>query len=87
MHADAGTAVISLSTRPGIVELEVSDDGCGLGDAVEKVEASPILARMRQRLSLAGGDLHIHSTPDHGTRVVARAKLETETGQGDGEAA
>jgi signal transduction histidine kinase len=79
LHADAGNALISLSTRAGLVVLEVSDDGCGLDGALEKVQASPILARMRQRLSLAGGDLHILSMPDCGIRVVARAKLEAET--------
>jgi len=91
LHADAGTALVSLSTRPGLVELEVSDDGCGLDGALEKVQASPVLARMRQRLSLAGGDLHILSTPDCGIRVIARGKLEVEPGEqrvlGEGEAA
>jgi signal transduction histidine kinase len=91
MHADAGNALLSLSTRAGVVELEISDDGCGLDGALDKVKASPTLARMRQRLSLAGGELHIHSTPDCGTRVIARAKLDTEAGDvkaaGEGEAA
>jgi signal transduction histidine kinase len=91
LHADAGNASVVLTTKPGLVELEVSDDGCGLDGALEKVQASPILARMRQRLSLAGGDLHILSTPDCGIRVVARAKLEAGPGEenihGEGEAA
>ena len=91
LHADAGNALVSLSTRPGLVELEVSDDGCGLDGALEKVQASPVLARMRERLSLAGGDLHILSTPDCGIRVIARAKLEVQPGEekilGEGEAA
>jgi len=87
LHADAGTARILLTTRPGVIELEVSDDGCGLDGAHERVKASPILARMRQRLSLAGGDLHIHSTPDCGTRIVARARLDVnaEAGKVHGE--
>jgi signal transduction histidine kinase len=45
---------------------------------VERMKNSAVLAKMGQRLSLAGGDLHIHSTPDCGTRVIARARLETE---------
>ncbi|HZE08253.1 MAG TPA: histidine kinase [Gemmatimonadaceae bacterium] len=78
LHGDAGNALVSLSARPGLVELEVSDDGCGLDHAVERMKNSAVLAKMGQRLSLAGGDLHIHSTPDCGTRVIARARLETE---------
>ncbi|HJQ12852.1 MAG TPA: histidine kinase [Gemmatimonadaceae bacterium] len=82
LHADAGHALISLSAHPGLIELEVCDDGRGLDDALEKMIESPVLANMRQRLSLAGGDLHIHSTPDCGTRVVARVRLDTETKPG-----
>lgn len=78
MHADAGNALVSLTVHPGLIELEVTDDGCGLDDSLEKVRNSSVLARMRQRLSLAGGELHIHSTRGCGTRVVARARLETE---------
>jgi signal transduction histidine kinase len=78
MVADAGSAVVSLSSGPGIVELEVSDDGSGLDNAVERMRSDPVLNRMRQRLSLVGGDLHIQSTRDCGTRVIARAALTTE---------
>jgi signal transduction histidine kinase len=65
----------------------VSDDGCGLDNALEKMKNSQVLANMRQRLSLAGGDLHIHSTRDRSTRVVGRAKLDTADAHGEGEAA
>ena len=75
-HADAGSAHLSLSARPGIVQLEISDDGCGFDGAVEQVRRNSVLARMRERLSLAGGELHIDSTKDFGTRVVATVKLE-----------
>lgn len=78
LHADAAKAVVSLTGRPGLIELEVTDDGCGLDNSLQRMQENPVLARMRQRLSLAGGDLHIHSTRDCGTRLIARAKLETE---------
>ncbi|MEO8580329.1 MAG: histidine kinase [Gemmatimonadales bacterium] len=77
-HADAGSALLSLSARPGLVQLEISDDGCGFDGAVEQVRRNSVLARMRERLSLAGGELHIDSTKDYGTRVVATVKLEME---------
>jgi signal transduction histidine kinase len=71
--ADAGTATVALSARSdGVVELEIVDDGSGLDEPLEAVRANPVLCRMRQRLSLAGGDLHIDSgAGGKGTRVVA----------------
>jgi len=77
-HADAGTATVSLSARAGLVELEIRDDGCGFDRLVTKARANSTLERIRERLSLAGGELHIDSTRDSGTRVVARIRLETE---------
>jgi two-component system sensor histidine kinase UhpB len=77
-HADAATAIVSLSARPGLVELEISDDGCGFDSQVTLARANSALERIRERLSLAGGELHIDSTRDSGTRVVARIRMETE---------
>jgi len=77
-HADAATVTLSLSARRGLVELEVSDDGHGFGDSGQTTRTSSVLARMCERLSLAGGDLHIDSRRDGGTRVVATVRLETE---------
>jgi signal transduction histidine kinase len=79
--ADAGTATIMLSARPdGVVELEIVDDGSGLDEPLETVRANPTLCRMRERLSLAGGDLHIDSgIGGRGTRVVATVRVEEES--------
>jgi glucose-6-phosphate-specific signal transduction histidine kinase len=44
------------------------------------VRANPVLCRMRERLSLAGGDLHIDSgAGGRGTRVVATVRVEEES--------
>ncbi len=77
-HADAGTATVVLSARPGLVELEISDDGCGFDSQATTARANSALERIRERLSLAGGELQIDSTRDSGTRVVARIRMETE---------
>jgi len=79
--ADAGMATIMLSARPdGLVELEIVDDGSGLDEPLETVRANPVLCRMRERLSLAGGDLHIDSgAGGRGTRVVATVRVEEES--------
>ena len=90
MHADAGNALVSLSARHGLIELDVSDDGCGMDNALQKMESNPVLSRMRQRLSLAGGELHVHSTRECGTRIIARVAIDNELGKGEageGEAA
>ena len=77
-HANAGRATLSLRARPGYVQLEVTDDGCGFEGAMEKERGEAGLATMRERLSLAGGQLHIDTTGDRGTRVTAWIGMDTE---------
>jgi len=77
-HADAGRATVSLRARPGYVELEVNDDGRGFEGPLEKRRGESGLAAMRERLSLAGGELHIDTAGDHGTRVIAWVGMDTE---------
>jgi len=77
-HADAGHATVRLIAQPGYVELEVSDDGRGLDGPVAEKRASARFAKMKERLSLAGGDLHIDSTKESGTRVRAWVGMTTE---------
>jgi signal transduction histidine kinase len=77
-HADAGHATVSLRARPGYVELEVSDDGCGFEGALEKKRGDSGFTTMRERLSLAGGALHIDTARDRGTRVTAWIGMDTE---------
>jgi signal transduction histidine kinase len=77
-HADAGRATVSLRARPGYVELEVNDDGRGFEGPLEKKRAESALTAMRERLSLAGGELHIDTAGDRGTRVIAWVGMDTE---------
>ena len=77
-HANAGRATLSLRARPGYVQLEVTDDGFGLEGALEKQRGETGLATMRERLSLAGGELHIDTAGDRGTRVTAWVGMDTE---------
>jgi signal transduction histidine kinase len=77
-HADAGHATVSLRARPGYVELEVNDDGHGFEEPLEKKRAESALSAIRERLSLAGGELHIDTTADRGTRVIAWVGMDTE---------
>src|SRR3954471_12487364 len=77
-NADAGEATVTLRARPGYVELEVTDDGRGLEGPAEKKRVSSGFAAMRERLSLAGGELHIDTARSKGTRVTAWVGMETE---------
>jgi signal transduction histidine kinase len=77
-HADAGRATVSLRARPGYVELEVKDDGRGFEGPKERKRAESGLATMRERLSLAGGELHIDTAGNRGTRVIAWVGMDTE---------
>ena len=77
-HAAAGSVSVFLSARPGLIELEISDDGCGFDNLATKARANSAFERIRERLSLTGGELHIDSTRDSGTRIMARIRIETE---------
>ena len=65
--------------REDEVRLEVRDYGRGFDPTVAPVESGPGervgLAGMRERVSMLGGRLEIHSQPDAGTTVVATVDL------------
>ena len=77
-HADASHATVSLRARPGYVELEIKDDGRGFEGPLEKRRGQSGLAAIRERLSLAGGRLHIDTAQDRGTTVIAWIGMDTE---------
>ncbi|HST08698.1 MAG TPA: histidine kinase [Gemmatimonadaceae bacterium] len=77
-HADVGQAKVTLRARPGYVELEVTDDGRGFEGPLEKNRSNSGFAAMRERLSLAGGELHIDTARETGTRVTAWVAMDTE---------
>ncbi len=72
MHAVAKSANVNVYIRDGRVRMEVSDDGSGFGQASSRVPVgSSRLARVRDRVILAGGSMNVTSTPNGGTRVTA----------------
>ncbi len=73
-HAGSSQVVISLATTPEErIQLEIRDDGIGFDPTAVPADRYG-LAGMRERADLIGADLHVESTPGHGTRIV----LETE---------
>ena len=77
-HADAGRVTMSLRAKPGYVSLEITDDGCGFERPLGNKREGAGLAAIRERLSLAGGDLHIDMARDRGTRITAWVGTDTE---------
>ncbi len=85
-HAHAQRAVVRVRLLPGLLLIEVSDDGKGFDsktflnrDALE-TEQQIGLQAMRDRVQEAGGAWEIHSTPGTGTTVRARFPVVMPTG-------
>jgi signal transduction histidine kinase len=77
-HARAGGARLSLRVEAGDVILDVADDGAGfdLGEAEARRPGMGLFS-MRERLGLVGGTLDVRTAPGRGTRVRARAPLDS----------
>jgi PAS domain S-box-containing protein len=74
-HAQASHARVDLVRWDGFLTLSVTDDGMGFDAGVFKDGANFGLVGMRERSSLAGGSLEIHSQAGHGTEVVFRVPI------------
>jgi signal transduction histidine kinase len=78
-HAQTQQVRIELRRREDEVCLEVQDYGRGFDPAAAPVESGPGervgLAGMRERISMLGGKLEIHSEPDVGTTVAVTVPL------------
>ena len=72
-HAQATSAVISVTERGGMLEASVTDDGQGLPDAGrlgprgDGLEGGFGMSGMRERAELVGGELQWVPAPGHGT--------------------
>ena len=69
-HARATAVSISLAQQDGLITLEVTDNGCGLGTPAR----SSGLASMRRRAENHGGNLRITAPDDGGTRLTWTAR-------------
>ena len=70
-HANAGSVLVRLVARAGLLQLQVADDGVGCDPDRMLGSGGSGLGGMRERLRLYGGKLELHSAPGEGTRLRA----------------
>jgi signal transduction histidine kinase len=74
-HAGASRAEVTVRSAPGMLELDVLDDGRGGGSPTSEGGGRGI-AGMRERATMLGGTLDAGPLPEGGYRVHARLPLE-----------
>jgi signal transduction histidine kinase len=78
-HAgDGARATIVIAERDGSLAFEVSDDGAGFEPLTDQRRAG--LQHIADRVDALGGELHISSTPGHGTRIRGTIPLDVAAG-------
>ncbi len=75
-HAGATRAEVTVRSAPGMLELDVLDDGRG-GTPPSTDGGGRGIAGMRERATMLGGTLDAGPLPEGGFRVHARLPLET----------
>jgi signal transduction histidine kinase len=75
-HSGAARVEVALRYRPGMLEIDVADDGCGASTGAGGGHGLP---GMRERAAVLGGTLDAGPRPEGGYRV--RARLPTGAGR------
>jgi signal transduction histidine kinase len=79
-HSSANHVEVTLQEEQKMLTLTVLDNGLGFKvDDAAKSEGLG-MAGMRERASLAGGTLEIHSLPGQGTQVCCRLPIRGNNG-------
>jgi hypothetical protein len=69
-HAGASHVRVALSGTERDVQLTVHDNGKGIGASLESAPKTFGLLGMRERASMLGGELSVHSNPGAGTSIM-----------------
>ncbi len=76
-HSFASSIEVELKMDGSFLILNIKDNGCGFIKADENEINTFGLAGMEERADLAGGRLEIFSTPEKGTEICCKIKIET----------
>jgi len=79
-HASANRVEVVLKTRDGLLTLAVADDGQGFESHHLSESEGLGVAGMRERATLVGGALEVHSEPKKGTRVYFKVPIDGRLG-------
>jgi two-component system, NarL family, sensor kinase len=71
-HSGAAAASVVLRCDPGLVSLQIADDGAGFDLEAVGDRNGFGLNGMAERAELVGGHLDVHSRPGRGTTIEAR---------------
>lgn len=75
-HSGASKAVVTLGITDDLVQLTVSDTGCGFDTTSNKMTSGLGFTGMKERLRLIGGQLSIQSDFTRGTRIEVSVPLK-----------
>lgn len=76
-HSRASAVIVRLKKAPGLVHLEVADNGVGFNSAAPSSVGFGLIS-MRERLAEGNGRLEITSSVENGTYVIAEIPFEGE---------
>ncbi len=75
-HSSASSIEVELKMDGNFLILNIKDNGCGFLKTDENEINTFGLAGMEERADLAGGKLEIFSTPENGTEICCKIKME-----------
>jgi PAS domain S-box-containing protein len=79
-HASASRIEVVLKARNSTLTLAIVDDGCGFNPLELSDSEGLGVAGMRERASLVGGTLEVHSEPEKGCRVLFEVPIDGKVG-------
>jgi signal transduction histidine kinase len=80
-HARARRCVVTVRRSAAAIELEVTDDGCGIAAGTDSGVG---MHSMRERAAELNGEWSVSPGPERGTRVRARLPVQQSAGTHDG---
>jgi signal transduction histidine kinase len=70
-HAQAEAVTVTFRRRDRAIDMEIVDNGRGFAPNISPPEGHFGLKIMRERAEQSGGELHLHTAPGQGVRLVA----------------